>query len=62
LSSSPVIDSVITRYLAIAVPCTLRRVLHYLPITGFALPVPGIRVRVPFGRQELIGIVLHIDS
>ncbi|HWK55488.1 MAG TPA: primosomal protein N' [Hyphomicrobiales bacterium] len=52
----------IDRYLAVAVPCPLRRLLHYLPPPDRPLPLPGMRVQVPFGRRQLVGIVVRIDS
>src|SRR5690606_30580498 len=58
LSSS----TAIARYLAVAVPSPLRRLLHYLPPSDSPLPLPGMRVQVPFGRRQLVGIVVRIDS
>jgi primosomal protein N' (replication factor Y) len=52
----------VSRYLAIAVPCPLRRLLHYLPLPEQPLPLPGVRVNVPFGRQQVVGILVRIDS
>ncbi|MDR2213312.1 MAG: primosomal protein N' [Pseudomonadales bacterium] len=49
-------------YIAVAVPCPLRRLLHYLPVPEQALPPPGVRVSVPFGRREVVGIVVRIDA
>lgn len=53
--------------LEIALPVPLRRRFDYLPPAGLAhaelLALPsGIRVRVPFGRQELIGILLSTKA
>ena len=48
--------------LRVAVPSPLRRLFDYLPIPDQPLPHAGARVRVPFGRQTLIGIVAGIDS
>ncbi|MDX2313271.1 MAG: primosomal protein N' [Gammaproteobacteria bacterium] len=50
--------------LRVAVPSPLRRVFDYLPLdTGSAsLPLPGSRVRVPFGRGARVGMVIaHAD-
>lgn len=52
--------------LRVALPTPLYRLFDYLcPIhhlTDGALPAVGTRVRVPFGRQELVGIIVaHID-
>jgi len=44
----------------VAVDCPLRMALDYLVPGGLAggPPVPGVRVRVPMGRREAIGVVL----
>ena len=47
------------RYLRVAVPSPLRRAFDYLPADPHALPLPGTRVRVPFGRASRVGIVLE---
>lgn len=57
--SSPTPPSFILR---VAVPSPLRRLFDYLPLPGQPLPLPGMRVRVPFGRQTMIGIVTGTDS
>jgi primosomal protein N' (replication factor Y) len=53
-----------TVILRIALDTPLRRTFDYLPAaTEAALPSPGARVRVPFGRQRLVGVVLsHAQS
>lgn len=54
-------------FLSVAVPTPLRRLFDYLPPEGFS-PTdcqqlqPGVRVRVPFGNQELIGLLLAIKT
>jgi primosomal protein N' (replication factor Y) len=54
--------------LQIALDTPLRRVFDYRPPTGFAAQGPhgvprlGVRVRVPFGRRQLIGILVGIAS
>ena len=51
------------RVLQVAIPSPLRRVFDYLPLPQQqALPEPraGIRVKVLFGRQQLIGIVVAV--
>lgn len=50
--------------LRIALPVPLRRVFDYLPPTGIdpATLLPGLRVRVPFGRQQLVGVLLAVTS
>lgn len=45
--------------LRIAVPSPLRTLLDYRPPADGALPPPGSRVRVPFGRREIVGVVLE---
>ena len=50
------------RLLRIAVPSPLRRAFDYLPAEdprAPALPLPGTRVRVPFGRGSRVGVVLE---
>ena len=42
----------------VAVPSPLTRRFDYLLPADLAIPVPGTRVRVPFGRREVIGVVL----
>ena len=46
--------------LRVALDTPLRRLFDYLPPPGVAAGAvpPGVRVRVPFGRQRLIGIVM----
>lgn len=44
--------------LKVAINVPLSREFDYLPVAGTALPVPGVRVRVPFGRREQVGIVI----
>ncbi len=52
-----------TVILRIAVPSPLRQLFDYLPPdawpTGASLR-PGVRVRVPFGRRQLIGILVEV--
>ena len=56
--------------LQIALDTPLRRVFDYLPPAAFTdlraegagAPRPGVRVRVPFGRQQLIGILVGVAS
>ncbi len=45
--------------LEVAVPVPLRQTFDYLPEPGkeSPLPLPGVRVRVPFGRRRLVGVV-----
>ena len=48
-------------YLRVAVPVPLRRLFDYLPPAGVAADslVAGLRVRVPFGKKMLIGILVE---
>ena len=48
-------------YLRIALPSPLRRLFDYrapaqIPVSAWQ---PGVRVRVPFARRELIGILVE---
>lgn len=45
----------------VAVPSPLRRVFDYLPLPNQSL-CPGTRVRVNFGRQKLVGIVVALTG
>lgn len=42
----------------VALDTPLRRLFDYLPPQGASEPVVGARVRVPFGRQRLVGLVM----
>jgi primosomal protein N' (replication factor Y) (superfamily II helicase) len=47
--------------LRVALDVPLRRLFDYLPPRGGPGPiVPGVRIRVPFGRQRLVGLVMEI--
>jgi primosomal protein N' (replication factor Y) (superfamily II helicase) len=48
------------RIAQVAVPSPLTRHFDYLLPAGEAAPLPGTRVRVPFGRQETVGVVLGV--
>jgi len=44
--------------LRVALDTPLRRLFDYLPARGAGhAPLPGARVRVPFGRQRLVGVI-----
>ena len=49
-------------YFRIAIPTPLRRHFDYLMPLNFQakLPQVGVRVKVPFGRQTLVGILLEV--
>ena len=53
-------DAVNKTILRIAVPSPLYRSFDYLPPAGTDPDIlqPGIRVRVPFGRRRLVGVLL----
>ncbi|MBC7198751.1 MAG: primosomal protein N' [Pseudomonas balearica] len=48
--------------LRLALPSPLRRLFDYLPPAGSrtAQLQPGVRVRVPFGRREVIGVLVEL--
>jgi len=57
------VDESVQLILQIALDTPLRRAFDYLPPDGSrvgAAPAatPGVRVRVPFGRRQLVGILL----
>ena len=49
-----------SKILRVALDTPLRQLFDYLPpaSAGAALPAPGVRVRVPFGRRRLIGVIV----
>ena len=47
------------RYVRVAIDTPLRQVFDYL-LPPHVLAQPGMRVRVPFGRREVVGLVLGI--
>jgi primosomal protein N' (replication factor Y) len=51
-----------SRILQVAINAPLSRLFDYLPAADDALPVPGCRVLVPFGRQRQIGMVISHAS
>ncbi len=50
--------------LRVALPIPLPQCFDYLPPSGIPLPdsTLGCRVRVPFGKRELIGVVVELPS
>ena len=50
--------------LRLALPSPLRRLFDYLAPTGVSRSAlqPGVRLRVPFGRREMIGVLVEVDS
>ncbi len=59
--SEPTVSPVILR---LALPSPLRRLFDYLPPAGVPATVlqPGMRLRVPFGRREIIGILVELTE
>jgi primosomal protein N' (replication factor Y) len=56
-----------TRYLQIAIPTPLQRVFDYLPPAGLTAPeierlAAGIRIAVPFGHQQVTGVLLGVSA
>lgn len=49
-------------YLRIAVPSPLRKCFDYLPPPDVPLPLPGTRVRVRFGRQNVVAVVIAASA
>ncbi len=49
-------------FLKVAVPVPARTVFDYFASPGGPVPAPGCRVRVPFGRRQLVGLVLEQGS
>ena len=48
--------------MSVAVPLPLRQAFTYSIPEGQPVPVPGARVRVPFGERALTGVVLAVDA
>ncbi len=49
-------------FLEIALPVPMRRSFEYLLPAGWQAPKSGCRVKVPFGKQEKIGVVMALNS
>ena len=52
--------AVTDRVVEVAVPRPLRRVFDYAVPAGAPAPAVGARVRVPFGRTEIVGVVAGV--
>jgi len=50
-----------TNILKIAIPAPLTQIFDYLPVSNEALK-PGVRVKVPFGRRTMVGILLEVGN
>ncbi|NRH27826.1 primosomal protein N' [Pseudomonas sp. MS19] len=50
--------------LRLALPSPLRRLFDYLAPVGVSVDTlqPGMRVRVPFGRREMIGVLIEVSA
>jgi primosomal protein N' (replication factor Y) len=48
--------------LRVALDTPLRRLFDYLPPPGGLPAGVGVRVRVPFGRQRLVGVIVALES
>lgn len=50
--------------LRLALPSPLRRLFDYLPPAGapYETLLPGVRLRVPFGRREVVGVLVEVIS
>jgi primosomal protein N' (replication factor Y) len=49
----------------VAIDTPLRRLFDYLPVERDGVPVPavpGMRVRVPFGRRAIVGVIVSLES
>ena len=49
----------------VAIDTPLRRLFDYLPVERDGVPVPavpGTRVRVPFGRRVVVGVIVSLES
>ncbi len=47
----------------VAVPTPLRKTFDYLLPTGEAHPaVPGLRVQIPFGKRDCVGVIMNITD
>ncbi|MCX8049087.1 MAG: primosomal protein N' [Methylohalobius sp.] len=50
--------------LKVAIPAPLRKALDYLPPASQldCLPIPGVRLKVPFGSKSKIGVLLEVKT
>ena len=46
----------------VALPTPLSRLFDYWPVAGEPLPTAGVRVKVPFGNRQMIGLVMGITE
>ncbi len=45
--------------LRVALPVPLRKLFDYLPPKDGHVPLPGVRLLVPFGRRQLVGVLIE---
>ena len=51
------------KYLNIAIPVPIRKSFHYLPPKNFPKDtLPGCRIKVPFGKKTLTGVLIDYSS
>jgi primosomal protein N' (replication factor Y) len=48
--------------LEVALDTPLRQVFDYLPVPGEPQPEPGMRVLVPFGRRQMVGVIVSLKD
>ncbi len=53
---------IMPQFVEVALPVPMRRSYSYRLLPGLPPPRPGVRVRVPFGRQQLIGLVTAVTD
>ena len=53
---------VVPRFARVAVPSPLARHFDYVLAENGPLPLPGTRVRVPFGQREAVGVILSLSA
>jgi len=46
--------------LKVALPVPLRQVFDYLAVETDIKPAPGMRVQVPFGRRQMVGVIIAL--
>jgi len=51
-----------TEFLQVAIPCPLPTLFDYLPPAQAHCIVPGMRVLVPFGQRQIMGLVMGISA
>lgn len=64
IANPPIVSKQQITTLRIAVPCPLPQTFNYLPTAAVNIQQlkAGTRIKVPFGRRELIGIFLGVET